>query len=72
MSSGIEECKMQQGQGTSMIDDHENIRKIPDFGKMRENFGTLVSKFPDHIKQSFSPPLTDDSGAIRPRWRKPA
>jgi hypothetical protein len=32
--------KCQQGQGTSMTDDHENIRKIPDFGKMRENFGT--------------------------------
>ncbi len=25
-----------------------------------------------HIKQSFSPPLTDDSGAIRSGWRNPA
>ncbi len=45
------------------------------YGKLRlitENFGTLNSKFPDNIGQSFSPPLTVWSGAIRSGWRNPA
>jgi hypothetical protein len=32
--------KYQQGPGTSMTNDHGNLRKFPDFGKMRENFCT--------------------------------
>jgi hypothetical protein len=44
-------------------------------GKLRlitENFGTLSSKFPYNIGQSFSPPLTVWSGAIRSGWQNPA
>jgi hypothetical protein len=29
-------AKYQQVQGTSLTDDHGNLRKIPGFGKMRE------------------------------------
>jgi hypothetical protein len=46
-----------------------------DYGKLRlitENFATLGSKFPDNIENSFSPPLTVWSGAIRSGWRNPA
>jgi hypothetical protein len=47
----------------------ENRRKFP---VITENFGTLGSKFPGCIEQSFSRPLTVWSGAIRSGWRNPA
>jgi hypothetical protein len=54
----------------------ENSPEISgDYGKLQlitENFGTLGSKFPDHIEQPFSHPLTVWSGATRSGWRNPA
>jgi hypothetical protein len=46
----------------------KNRRKFPviteNFGCLWENFSSRGSKFPDYMEQSFSPPQTDESGAI--------
>ncbi len=60
--------KYQHRKGTPLTEDHVNIWKIPDFGKMLENFATWARKFPDHIKQSFSPPLTVWSWPLAPHY----
>ena len=59
----------------SLFSQEKSLEISGNYGKLpliTENFGTLSSKFPDNIGQSFSPPLTVWSGAIRSGWRNPA
>jgi hypothetical protein len=59
----------------SLFSQEKSLEISGNYGKLRlitENFGTLSSKFPANIGQSFSTPLTVWSGAIRSGWRNPA